>query len=160
MAKAELASYINSLHTFDLSGFGTNFEKRLELQKVVYLLQEAGADLGYHFGWYIHGPYSSSLADDAYPLSSSGKFLKTFQSPVNERALTKFKSLIDSVSGTKKRTYWLELLSSVHYVTKHSFPIAETKKEAIDSIVKVKRGKFSPQDIAKAYDLLETKSFI
>ncbi len=160
MAKAELASYINSLHNFDLSDFGSNFEKRLELQKVVYLLQEAGADLGYHFGWYIHGPYSSSLADDAYPLSTSGSFLKTFQRPVNERAITRVKSLVDSVPGAKKRSYWLELLSSVHYVTVHSFPVAKSKKEAMNSILKVKRGKFSTQNISKAYDLLQSKSFI
>lgn len=42
------------------------FRSRLILQKFVYLMQEFGFDLGYPFGWYIRGPYSPSLADDAF----------------------------------------------------------------------------------------------
>lgn len=161
MAQAELASYINSLDMVEnFSDFRSSFKRRLELQKAVYLLQEAGAKLGYHFGWYIHGPYSSSLADDAYPLSSFGNLIKRFQEPVNEKALNKFRTLMEAVPDKDKRIYWLELLSSVHYVMKHSFPRAKNKREAVETIIKVKGKKFSLQEIGKAYDLLQSKSFI
>ena len=70
MPKERLARYILELGLADkLPAVRTNFETRLELQKTIYLLEEAGAKLGYSFGWYKHGPYSSSLADDAYRLA-------------------------------------------------------------------------------------------
>ena len=31
-------------------------------------LQVAGTDLGYRFGWYIRGPYSTTLTQDAFTL--------------------------------------------------------------------------------------------
>ncbi len=47
-------------------------EARVRLQKVVFLLAEAGVveELGgYSFSLYIHGPYSPALADDYYRLA-------------------------------------------------------------------------------------------
>ena len=41
-------------------------EDRLKLQKTIYLLEEFGLNLGYGFGWYKYGPYSSDLVQDAY----------------------------------------------------------------------------------------------
>ena len=41
------------------------FSDRLELQKVVYLLQNMGISVGdYRFIWYKHGPYSQTLQND------------------------------------------------------------------------------------------------
>lgn len=42
------------------------FDDRLILQKVVYLLQESGLEMGYRYHWYLRGPYSTGLTDDAY----------------------------------------------------------------------------------------------
>ena len=40
------------------------FEDRLKMQKMVYLLQEEGVNIGhYGFEWYKHGPYSQVLLD-------------------------------------------------------------------------------------------------
>src|SRR2546427_10402792 len=120
MGKTELASYIQSLGFGPkLRSFRIDFEKRLEFQKTIYLLQEAGAHLGYQFGWYKHGPYSSSLADDAYVLAAlPPAILASFQVEVNNDAIKKFKELTGDVS--KDSAYYLELISSVHYVTSHS----------------------------------------
>ena len=41
------------------------FESRMEMQKAIYILQEAGIKVGdYDFLWYKHGPYSQGLQDD------------------------------------------------------------------------------------------------
>src|SRR2546428_11423068 len=95
MGKTELASYIQSLGLGPkLRTFRIDFEKRLEFQKTIYLLQEGGADLGYQFGWYKHGPYSSSLADDAYVLATlPSEVLASFQVDVDHDAIKKFKEL-------------------------------------------------------------------
>ena len=42
------------------------FDDRLLLQKIVYMLQKAGINFGYYFSWYLRGPYSAGLAKDAY----------------------------------------------------------------------------------------------
>lgn len=160
MGKTELASYIESLELGPkLRSFRTDFDKRLEFQKTIYLLQEAGADLGYQFGWYKHGPYSSSLADDAYVLASlPPTVLASFRVSVDQDAIKRFKELTSDIS--KDVTYYLELISSVDYVTSHSYPKAKTKKEAVDSIFALKGDRFRKPDIEAAYDLLKSKGFI
>ncbi len=50
-----------------------SFGERLRLQKVVYLLQGFGVQLGYGFGWYKYGPYSQDLVSDAYTVLGSRK---------------------------------------------------------------------------------------
>lgn len=41
-----------------------SFDDRKRLQKAIYLAQIAGIDLGYRYGWYIKGPYSTDLTRD------------------------------------------------------------------------------------------------
>ena len=50
-----------------------SFEERLKLQKIIYLLQDSGMQLGYGFGWYKYGPYSQDLVSDAYAVLGSRK---------------------------------------------------------------------------------------
>ena len=45
-----------------------DFNRRLVLQKTVYLVQAAKVDLGYTFRWYLRGPYSPGLTRDAFSL--------------------------------------------------------------------------------------------
>ena len=145
----------------DLRSFQSDFSKRLEFQKTTYLLQEAGADLGYRFGWYLHGPYSSSYADDAYSLAVLPKeYFDSVQESVDESVLRKVRDLLDSVPSTKNSSYWLELLSCVHFVKRHSYPKVNSKKQVVDYLLKLKGKRFSESDIYKAYDLLQNKSFL
>lgn len=39
----------------------SNFQDRLVVQKVVYLLQKLGVNLDFNYGLYVHGPYSPAL---------------------------------------------------------------------------------------------------
>ena len=52
------------LKRLDLS----TFQKRLALQKKIYLVQISGLDLRYRYNWYLHGPYCPSLTEDAFLL--------------------------------------------------------------------------------------------
>ena len=49
-----------------LSSEQREFDDRLKLQKAIYLLQEAGFAFNYKFSWYIRGPYSPELTEDAF----------------------------------------------------------------------------------------------
>lgn len=42
------------------------YDDRLNLQKLTYLLKSAKVDFGYRFSWYVKGPYSPPLATDAF----------------------------------------------------------------------------------------------
>lgn len=46
-----------------------SFSNRFMIQKYVYLASHFDFDMGYHFGMYLHGPYSRGLADDYYELA-------------------------------------------------------------------------------------------
>ncbi len=44
---------------------------RLRIQKAIYLAQAAGIGLGYHYSWYVKGPYSTQLTQDYYKLNDA-----------------------------------------------------------------------------------------
>jgi len=48
----------------------SSFDRRLALQKLVYLFQQAGVHLGYSYNWYLRGPYSPALTEEAFNLDA------------------------------------------------------------------------------------------
>jgi len=99
-----------------------NFDERLRLQKIVYLLWAYGISLEYGFNWYVRGPYSPKLASDGYALDDElyerGKGIR-FNDEVNVvESLNAFKELL----GDKiKDPLYLEILASLHYIKKVAF---------------------------------------
>ena len=95
-------------------------DKRIILQKAVYLGQAAGADLGYRYSWYLNGPYSSELTRDYYRLFEN---TETPGSGHDFELQADFKRALDSVKPfmvvprafTKGKPLWLELVSSLDY---------------------------------------------
>jgi len=117
-ARKELALILEHLTVpIDLQ----TFSNRLNVQKKVYLAQIAGTDLGYRFGWYIRGPYSTDLTQDAFTLKdeiASGEAdHKAFQlAPKVTKALDTAKKIWDSPPKSTDNDDWLELLASLHYL--------------------------------------------
>lgn len=99
-----------------------SFSNRLQIQKKIYLIQVAGTDLGYRFGWYIRGPYSPALTQDAYTLKDEiASGISEHQSfrltPNAVKALEKAKEIWERPSDfALGDDSWLELLASVHYL--------------------------------------------
>ena len=54
-----------------------NFEDKLVIQKVVFLLEMKGVKLSYPFGLHIRGPYSRQLTDDIYAHEDELKHLES-----------------------------------------------------------------------------------
>jgi uncharacterized protein YwgA len=137
------------------------FEDRLALQKVTYLLQEAGVDLGYTFTWYVRGPYSPSLTRDAYQLVNLTVDSKQLPQPevTDAKKIQTISRLIESVEGSApSREYWLELLGSLHFVAKHLSP-GKSDKEIIADFKQRKPG-FKDEDIRHAWELLQAHELI
>lgn len=94
------------------------FDGRLVLQKAIYLLQERGFKLGYHYSWYLRGPYSRQVINDAFTvanaLSSGVDESKDWELEVESRKRLTETSSLWAAQGS--RPSWLELLASVHFL--------------------------------------------
>lgn len=99
-----------------------NFDERLRLQKIVYLLWAYGISLGYGFNWYVRGPYSPKLASDGYALDDElferGSRIRFNNEKTVVESLNKFKEIL----GEKiNDSLYLEILASLHYIKKVAF---------------------------------------
>jgi uncharacterized protein YwgA len=102
---------------FSISGVGD----RKTLQKAVYLGQLTGVDLGYRFGWYVKGPYSSELADTYYDLDrklkgSPEEFANKRLSEPIRTALNRLVPMFETIPNGLDKEGWLELLASYHHL--------------------------------------------
>ena len=94
---------------------------RIELQKLVYLVQECllhkGMTLGYTFTWYVHGPYSPALARDYFALDSPDDPIQPVELAGEDVAsvLRQVRELAGSRPDNLDTADWLELLASLHY---------------------------------------------
>lgn len=95
---------------------------RKTIQKAVYLAQRKGADLGYRFGWYIKGPYSSSLADAYYRLNKNKVPEPSLElSDESLKMLDPIRSILEPPKDVPlEQPEWMELLASLDYLEKVS----------------------------------------
>lgn len=123
----------------------TQFHERFKTQKKIYLLEAAGANLGYTFHWDLHGPYSTELGesiglmvDPAYQqeLSNSiaGSDLSTSGREKLERARDLWR-LPAAFPGAREES-WLEALASIHFL--HHLGASGEPEMLEDEVVKKK----------------------
>ena len=100
----------------------STFSNRLQLQKKTYLVQITGPDLGYRFGWYIRGPYSPGLTQDAFTLKD-----EIASGDTEHESFHLSSEVVDSLETAKQlwalpghavidHDDWIELLASFHYL--------------------------------------------
>ena len=98
-------------------------EARKLIQKTIYLAQVGGVDIGYRYGWYKKGPYSTALTRDYYALDEAvalvgGAGSVGIELPTSVRAsLDKVKPALRVPDGIALSPEdWLELVASLHYL--------------------------------------------
>ena len=105
------------------------FSGRKQLQKLTYLMEAFGLDLGFKFSWYIHGPYDRRLTSVLYDDDPEECSRQVSDEYANEkerlRALKKF--LGNDVHSSRI----LELISSLHYLLLIGIP----KKVDDDTVI-------------------------
>ena len=74
-----LGGLLHRIGHFEPLHFEADFNERLILQKTIYLMQSFNLFIGYHFNWYIRGPYSPVLTKDAFKLIHEYEELPTVQ---------------------------------------------------------------------------------
>jgi len=133
----------------------STFEKRLVLQKMVYVSQEMGVRLGYGFGWYYHGPYSPGLTKDAFELENLAGSDRPSDIRLPETPIERVKKLLAEIDRLPNgEGYWLELLSSLHFIYTYAYPKITSEEEAIERVMKSKPGKFDESDAKQGFKIL------
>lgn len=125
------------LDALDVPAEIASVEDRKRVQKAVYLGQLSGVDLGYRFGWYLMGPYSTRLTVDYYELAQelkqgtdtlSDKHLK----PDAVEKISAIRPLLQKPDDfARPDSDWLELLASYHYLRSVS---RKNRSEAIETL--------------------------
>jgi len=112
-----LGGLLKRIGNFEPSQFHTDFNARLIVQKTIYLLEQFGLNIGYYFSWYLRGPYSPSLARDAYELTKSYPEVQVvkFADSSKEKKFCEFLSFIKPIA---KDYSSLEKIASIHFLFK------------------------------------------
>lgn len=111
---------------YDESFDYNDFEKRIKMQKAVYLLENMGIHVGdYSFSWNKYGPYSLGLDGDAKRCSERVNEKEVAFSEIAKNGFEQIQTYI------KKREHyscveWVECIASVHYL-KNIFRIKPSK---------------------------------
>ncbi len=99
-----------------------DFDERLRLQKIVYLLWAHGISLGYGFNWYVRGPYSPKLASDGYAIDDEVFEMGSRIRFNNEEEVVESLNHFKEILGEKiNNPLYLEILASLHYIKKVAF---------------------------------------
>jgi uncharacterized protein YwgA len=137
------------------------FDSRLILQKAMYLAQEEGFRLGYHFSWYIRGPYSRQLAADAFAVASAlashaDESKQWTLEESSERVLTKVAALWKERGLSAS---WLELLASVHFLLTRGKALSQDLGPLRDTLLKFGKD-FTTADIEDAVRTLASAGML
>jgi hypothetical protein len=106
---------------------------RIVVQKTVYFTQQLGAYLGYSYSWYVYGPYSPSLAKDAFAVWSAGSSPPSTTVDVSHLSGV-LQNVEDFLGRRSKNAVWLETLGSLHMLSK-LYP-SESLDDLVDRVLK------------------------
>lgn len=115
-----------------------SFEKRMEMQKAVYLLQEMGVSVGdYDFMWYKHGPYSQNLQEDMYQANSQERAEVQFSTDTL-KCINKLHDLLNE-EVAYSISQWAECLASLHYLKENVFSEGTDPDEIVKMLTEKKQ---------------------
>ena len=92
------------------------FNDKLAVQKITYLAQEEGIDLGYEFQWYIRGPYCKQVSEDAHTAINNNSTESS-----NNVDLKQIKEFGEKFNPYLNDTDWLEIAASILYLKNKNY---------------------------------------
>lgn len=114
------------------------FSNRMKMQKLVYLLQEAGLSVGeYNFYWYKHGPYSQQLQEDILAVNHIKSDNKISYSDTARYIVSRVKNAL-STNSDYTLDWWAECLASLQYLRSNIFSKNTCDEEIINELKKRK----------------------
>lgn len=114
-----------------------SFESRMEMQKMIFIMQEAGIRVGdYDFLWYKHGPYSQGLQDDILTLTGTKDAIIRYSEDAKD-IIDRIKKVFNK-KVAYSRSAWVECLASLQYIKANIFSINASNEEIISELMKRK----------------------
>ena len=131
-----------------------SFQDRLILQKAIYLVQAARVHLGYHYQWYLHGPYSPSLTRDEYAVAADcARGLDDSKGWNLDKQSRKRLEGLRTLVKSRRRAHLareLELLASVHFLITRQQVAEPGDDQQIADVLKRFGKDFGPEDVKRA----------
>ena len=144
----ELGLLIKDIDNFDMD----DFDGRLRFQKTIQLLQSFGIDLGYHYNWYLRGPYCPDLTKDGFRLNSVIQNIPDihleFRYAEDHKHYTDFKEFI---KDKKDDPDLLEIASSICFLRNE---VGANKKDTL-RLTEGKMERFTMDVCERTWDELE-----
>ena len=139
------------------------FDHRLILQKATYLLQGVGVPLGYHFRWYLYGPYSPELTQDVFAITSGHARIEQEikGTQLAEPAAAKAGRLRELLGGTSlhDQAQKLELLASVLFLLRTKQGTADAP-DLIASLLQAYKKPFTTEQVKQGLVFLRQHEFL
>lgn len=144
---------------------GENPPCKKAVQKIVYLIEEAGEDLGYDYGIHFYGPYSAELDYELQDLNARGilgidytpygHLLSAPEASGNIKLGKTAERILRSYGAESPSR--LELLATALFVERGIR--AKDKKGIIAGVKKIKGSKYSDEQIENAVLNLQQNGF-
>ena len=147
------AALVAAADRYDVFGFGTSL---VELQKLMYFLQEAGEELNLRYEANLYGPYADGLrhvlkaleghhlrgfGDGSRPVPESepievleGAAEEAGEALAGNPAITERLERVLELANGFESPYGMELLSTVHWIAKHETPEPDDLPGVIDRV--------------------------
>ena len=140
------------------------FDDRLILQKAIYLAQAAGVNFGYHYRWYLRGPYCPAVADDGFAVSREIKSgyddsQRWKLDEISSGKLEGIRKLIGTRVATQELAKKLELLASVHFLVDKK-QVSRPDSELITKKLKCFNKQFRKSKVEKSLELLRNHELL
>jgi len=146
------------LAELDVPATMDSFGDRLILQKAVYLAQQAGIPLGYHFCWYLRGPYSRDLTADAYSTLSETPAGWTLGEALRQK-LARLSDFMRQLKAEPDPVKAYELLASVLFsVNTGQAQVGDCGR--ITQLMRAAGKDFTQEEVNGAVQRLRTHSFL
>ena len=103
------------INNFDMN----DFDNRLKYQKLIYLAQATGINIGYGYSWYIRGPYSPFLTKTLFNIQENPTLFEKWNTIKfkQEDDICKRITRLAGILGDKfHNPEYLEILASLHYL--------------------------------------------
>ena len=93
------------------------FDDKLEVQKIAYMAQTYGIDLGYEFEWYIRGPYCKQVSENAHKIIDTHPQYDNLAGLDADKVAEFGRILKPYINNTE----WLEIAGSLIYLRKENY---------------------------------------
>ena len=140
-----------------------DFSDRLSMQKTVHLIQGAGVHLGFGYNWYIHGPYSPALTEEAFGLLNeqlgdpSGRFADGWALDTKSKGFLKsLKVALENLpNGEVERPRQLEIVSSVLWALQRAWAPWNRPSLVFQQLVEKGKKDFTLEQVRNALSWLK-----